>query len=37
MAGAQVVGFSFISALSFLNGEEALQQYSSHISTFVNY
>lgn len=37
MAGSQVVGFSFISALSFLNGEEALQQYSSHISTFVNY
>lgn len=37
MAGAQVVGFSFISALSFLNGEEALQQFSSHISTFVNY
>lgn len=37
MAGAEVVGFTFISELSFLNGKENLLKYSSHIVTFVAY
>jgi adenine phosphoribosyltransferase len=37
MAGAQVVGFSFLSELSFLNGREALKPYSEEVFSFVNY
>jgi adenine phosphoribosyltransferase len=37
MAGARVVGFSFLSELSFLNGRELLKPYSEEVFSFVNY
>jgi adenine phosphoribosyltransferase len=37
MANAEVIGFSFLSELTFLNGRENLKKYSEHISTFVSY
>lgn len=37
MAGAVVIGYSFISELSFLNGRENLKKYSERIVTFVAY
>jgi adenine phosphoribosyltransferase len=37
MANAEVIGFSFLSELTFLNGRENLKKFSEHISTFVSY
>lgn len=37
MAGAKVVGFSFLTELSFLNGTSALSSYNAHISSFVKF
>ena len=35
--GGEVAGFNFLVALSFLNGEEKLQQYSENITNLVRY
>jgi adenine phosphoribosyltransferase len=37
MAKAEVIGFSFLTELTFLSGRENLKKYSEHISTFVSY
>lgn len=37
MAKAEVVGFSFLTELSFLNGRERLSPYSNHITTFATF
>ena len=35
--GAEVVGFSFVVELSFLNGRKLLEKYSKNIKSIINY
>lgn len=37
LASAQVVGFSFLTEISFLNGKQALEQFGAKVSSFVKY
>ncbi|MEZ4799296.1 MAG: adenine phosphoribosyltransferase [Flavobacteriales bacterium] len=37
MANAQVVGFSFLTEISFLKGKEALEHFGAKVSSFVQY